>query len=734
LKKLALVVAALLALSGSSWRNASTEMMRRPQEDACPSQRQIIEIRDADPAKDMAHHNAMRDLFVQKAAEPNTTILLGPAVVLDFSPVQDLPVRIARCVTIRSVSRFENRGDVRDRSDTRERGRLRAPIPDARSSTAPGPLLKFGKHRSSGDKTFLEMSCAVGTDDQADHIRLSGFRVFGPSMGQQSVGDHGILISKCVDIEISNMEIAGWGGEGIRVKDDANEYPRPEVLAEAWQLRRIPGVCQEPPWNGPNGRIGSPSQVRIVNNFIHNNQQPSHDGHAGGYGVQVTDGAHAQIDRNLFSTNRHSIEGGGTMGGYEATHNLVLRYGGIHWDSPVTVHTHAFDIHGTGDNGFGGFAGARTLYSYNAFQYDADQAIYIRGSPRCGVEISHNVFPHHGLEHDWGADAVKLYYRQDLEVVKLGPSNTLDYNSYGKYGVCDFDGDGVDDLFLATGISWWFSGMGEMPWRFLSERNERIEKVRFGYFDGDNKCDVVTEGNGEWAMSSGGVGLPRRLGSVYAPFSEVAFGRFDLSQTDRRAGATKQTTQAFWRSGNGQWKVANLTGVDQGWRNLGSSSFPMSALRFGDFNADGVTDVLAVENGRWAISSGGANPWERLNNNLSDDVRNLYIADVNNNNVDDLLRVKRTILRINQFESRESIEWSISYDGRQPWRMLKTFSWTIPTLLLNKDPALHAFAGRFGVAPGSGVLAVDRGGFGHFYAPLESQRGASPDWNSTFAY
>ena len=41
-----------------------------------------------------------------------------------------------------------------------------------------------------------------------------------------------------------------------------------------------------------------------------------------------------------------------------------------------------------------------------------------------------------------------------------------------------------------------------------------------------------------------------------------------------------------------------------------SSGFPMSALRFGDFDGDGVTDVLAKENGRWAISSGAALPWE----------------------------------------------------------------------------------------------------------------------------
>ena len=107
------------------------------------------------------------------------------------------------------------------------------------------------------------------------------------------------------------MEIAGFGGEGIRVQDDPNEYFNPPILAEVWKLRGIDGVCREAPYNGQNGRIGSPDQVRIIGNFIHNNQHPSDDGHAGGYGVEVTYGASARISQNVFSTNRHAIAGGG---------------------------------------------------------------------------------------------------------------------------------------------------------------------------------------------------------------------------------------------------------------------------------------------------------------------------------------------------------------------------------------------------------------------------------------
>jgi hypothetical protein len=516
------------------------------------------------------------------------------------------------------------------------------------------------------------------------------------------------------------------------VQDSGGEYFNPQILAEAWQLRGIEGVCKEPPFNGPLGRIGSPDQVRIIGNYIHNNQQPRTitEGHAGGYGVEVTDGAYARIAQNVFSTNRHAIAGGGWMGGYDATQNLVLRYGGVHFDTIVTIHTHQFDIHGTGDNGFRGWAGARTWYTFNAFQYDNGNAIKVRGSPRCGIDINNNVFPHHGLEKDWGQDAVALQYREDIGAIKLGPNNRLDTQTYGDYGVCDFDGDGIDDLFLATGVSWWFSGGGEFPWRFLAQRSERLNQVRFGYFDADGKCDVLAESNGAWVISSGGTGQWHPFTQAHAPWDQVAFGQFDLSQRDHRAGATRSTSHAFWRTPSGQWKIAKLSGPDQGWKDVASSGFPMSALRFGDFDGDGVTDVLAVEGGRWAISSGATGSWRRINGSLNDAVSGLFIADVDNNNKDDLIRMKPRVATAGTGGNPSSItiEWEISYDGATPWKPLRSYRFPVG------GARIAVFAGRFGTAPGAGILTVDPGGTGNFYAPLETRVGAKPNWTSTFRY
>ena len=76
-----------------------------------------------------------------------------------------------------------------------------------------------------------------------------------------------------------------------------------------------------------------------------------------------------------------------------------------------------------------------------------------------------------------------------------------------------------------------------------------------------------------------------------------------------------------------------------------------------------------------------------------------------------------------------TIEWEISFDGVTPWKPLKSYRWTFPA-----GTPIAVFAGRFGTAPGAGILTVDPGGTGNFFAPLETRVGAKPDWTSTFRY
>lgn len=686
----------------------------------CPdSENRVIPIKTANPnpndSVEMAHHDVMRDLLVKEVQVANTTILLGPNVILDFTKASndDIPLRFGPCVTLMSSTVFP------PTISPDATGAITAFEPiTARTPSSLGPLLKFGPHRDDDHDVFLDVSCGAGSPP-SDHVRISGFRLYGPAFGHQEHDDIGIHIFRCLDIEVSNMEIAGWGGVGIHVVDDAE----PED-----------GPGQEPPSNVEGERIGRPEQIRIFRNFVHHNQHPrtAWNSHTAGYGVQINHGAWGLITENLFDFNRHAIVAEYDTGGYEALRNLTLKGGGIHYRGLFTVHTHQFDIHGSGGSGKGGQASVRDTYAHNAFQYLKGNAIYVRGRPLDHIDIHDNIFPHEGLEDDWGDDAIAVQDRDDLDVIKLGPNNTIGFDPYGQYGMCDFDGDAIDDLFLATGRTWWYSSFGEFPWSFLATRTERANQVRLGYFDDDLLCDVLTESGRDWVISSAGKGEWKSIGAFGVPLSEVVFGRFDPNIRDHRPGRTRRTMHAFRRAPDGEWLVTALAAP--AWEHAQSSSFPLSKLRFADFTGDGVTDVLAVESGRWAISEGARTSWRRLNRHLSDDVRTLFFADLDLDNIDDIIKLEVKRIPYGFGWVQETSTWYLSDDGRTPWRELKKYkiSYFIGDSLV--AGRVVGFAGRFGAAPGGGVLLIGHDRLGRFFSEAEIATGASPDWMSLFAY
>jgi hypothetical protein len=686
--------------------------------------------------------------FKDALRRPNTTVRLASNVDLNFSglPRNFFPIRFGRCVTLTSVKFFEfdpvvalakplpaattSQTSLADRPAPLMHGLAGLVTPaggPGRTPGTPGPALRFGavhpvEEGQDPPNRFLEIRCDFDSEDLSDGVRITGVRIFGPSFGYQTTDENGIRIIDCVDIEISNTEIAGWGGAAIKVES-------------------------------PASRLVSPNMVKIVGNFLHHNQHPSSGSHAAGYGVNVDSHANALIVENVFDFNRHAIAADGDSFGYEAWRNLILKGGGYHgrfgnrW-------THLFDVHGNGHSFFPtlwcdikdnlcpwcadcehastydrGDAGHDFVFSANAFQYRNDHAIKIRGQPRRSARIEHNVFPHDGLEDDWGDDAVAL---QTNENVKLGPGNVIEVDTYGQYDVCDFDGDGVDDLFLATGQTWWYSSFGDFQWSYLNARQERLNDLRLGYFDDDRRCDVLTESGGEWLVSSGGFGPPISLG-FGAPLKEVHFGRFDPGERDHRTGGiTGKTTHAFRRMPDGEWQVTPLSKRE--WTHAQSSQLPMSRFKFGDFTGDGVTDVLAVVGGRWAISAGAHGSWEPLNPELDDAVGSLVIANMDaDDNIDDVLRLERQskIVTVN-FQSTEqtTLTWWRSKNGVEPWREYKRFDFSFPASPHWFISPRYGFAGRFGVAPGGGVMVIDQERFGRFYSHNETV----PEWKSVFAY
>ena len=240
-------------------------------------------------------------------------------------------------------------------------------------------------------------------------------------------------------------------------------------------------------------------------------------------------------------------------------------------------------------------------------------------------------------------------------------SNIVGVDTYGQYGVCDIDGDGTDDSFLATGASWWYSSAGRMHWVFLNTHTERLHQVGLGDFDGDRRCDVFAVRGGRWQISSGGVRPWMELpGGQTTPFARIAFGDFNGDGTK----------DVFRRAASGQWSAVLLgqpDRVEPEVVDLARSPLPLTALRFGDFDGDGVTDVLTLEGRELSIFWSGRGAREPQSVRFSGDVSSLLIGNVDGVPGDDLVRYVVTTY---------GGQWEVSSSASGAWQFLASLGET----------------------------------------------------------
>src|SRR5262249_33288580 len=189
---------------------------------------------------------------------------------------------------------------------------------------------------------------------------------------------------------------------------------------------------------------------------------------------------------------------------------------------------------------------------------------------------------------------------------------------------------------------------------------------------------------------------------------------------------SRRTTHAFYRKENGEWWVKKLSDPASAWEYVGGSHFPMSKLRFGDFTGDGVTDVLAVENGRWAISESARKTWRELNPQLHDPVANLFIANMDpDDNIDDILRYDVESSPPNENDPLSprwtEVIWWRSKNGTDPWEVFARYVFFLDPNNISQIPLLPFFGfppvlvGRFSALSG-GTLTVDYDRIGRFHA------------------
>lgn len=557
-----------------------------------------------------------------------------------------------------------------------------------------------------------------------DYVRITGLRLKGQSRAIAPV----VQATQAIQVDFPGGPFPNYATttEYISIIDhnDISDWEDATVNVSGGQLASYftcDLIADDP---------GTLANVRIERNFLHHNERWS-----GGYASLMNQGARAVISKNTFLMNRHSIAADGEAHDeYRAWYNLVLSSVPDYPLDPcgfflfnltcfgVGGRQQDFDMHGTGPGGYGFIGGYRVDIAGNTFLGGNRYNFELRGHPCSVPHFRGNVTE--DTEYEGGGQhAINLHHIGDppVEVITQGPdvpstpvtvlpyvpepapvagdngvnvvlaSNNQFSNSSPAFsdptahlGVGDFDGDGTQDLFLATGTAWYYSPGGTAEWRFLSAKTDRIGTLLFGDFDGDGRTDVVAK-NGDYLMVSwGGVSdwEHLNLNAISAPISDLAVGNF----VNDFAG--DQRDDIFWADGT-SWYVSS--GGSGHFNVVNTSSFRVKDLRFGDFDGDGKTDVFGVVDGSWSYSKSASGSWSSgfLQEALAP-VAGLVVVDLNGDGFADVA-------------TNSHNNWTISYGGRGNWvhyQINDTEACPSAEPPLTQVPAI----GRFDGNPGADVL------------------------------
>lgn len=486
-----------------------------------------------------------------------------------------------------------------------------------------------------------------------DYARITALRFRGPTRdkGADSEWVNGVFAPERFYSIIDHNEFSDWQWAGVYVAGDSNSDACPAVRN-----------------TNPSSR---PQRVRIARNFFHHNQRNNL-----GYGVGVYLGAYPLIEGNAFLSNRHAIAADGEANtGYRALMNLVLADSPEQGNFIYSWHEHDFDMHGyvADDHNYGGIAGWYTHIAWNSFLGGNRDNFSLRGVPCYLAEFHRNVSmrdrsgsleyylppPGYGPLPNW----LNL---QDNKFEHPNPTDRL--------GVGDFDGDGKQDAFLATGAAWYYAPGGKAEWRYLKNSLAELDDLLLGDFDGDGRTDVLTQSGRDWIVSWGGVYRGERINAQDGRISDYHAADFNGDGRD----------DVFYANGNA-WYLS--LGASSPYSLFAASSHRTKDLRFGDFNGDGKTDVFGVVGDFWRVVYGGGSSWAILRAKLTDNVNDLVVADFNGDGRADVAGSNRDY---------PFYDWRISSAGVTGWTTLRNNA----TTALIAVPAI----GQFDATAGADVL------------------------------
>jgi hypothetical protein len=607
--------------------------------------------------------------------DPNTVIKIYPGTVLDLSGIGHL--ELPDGVTIR--------GD--------------------RSGTQFGPIVC--KTAQCDPRNPPNAPGATMFEVVGDNVRISGLRLQGTSRStdknqENSIGvfvadrTAGPLAGHYTHTIIDHNDISNFTGNGVLVQGSDAEGDGAIALNSS---------CD--PDDDPSTRRHN---VLVARNFIHHNSMQD-----AGYGVESTWGGFPLIEGNVFVSNRHAIAAGkgSAHTGYRARFNLVLQDSAVqsYLFGLITAHTHDFDMHGMNNNngdGFGGLGGDYVDIYANSFLDRGRRNYELRGQPCHYTDFHGNV----SLQSKDDAVVFKdsgtqITDRIEYENIADVPNQFHFANPTNHLGVGDFDGDGIDDTFIATGAAWYYAPQANAEWRLLNMKPDLIETLLLGDFDGDGRSDVVGINDGQLVVSWGGVS-PWQAINVLPPGASAG-DFFAADFVDDYAGDHRP--DIFYADGSA-WYVSS--GGTQPFVEVNTSSFRVHDLRFGDFDGDGKTDVFGVTSGTWSYSKSAQGFWADgyLQQSLAP-VDALVVADFDGDGRADVATSSDydvvQAAYLSPVFNVNGLTWKISYGGIEGWSNHRVTPRSgcalddFPQTVL-QEAGLVAAVGRFDTAVGADVL------------------------------
>lgn len=539
---------------------------------------------------------------------------------------------------------------------------------------------------------------------QGDYARVTGLRLRGQSRltSADEPGTEAVHVFSPVQAPgsltefistVDHNDMSDWGSAGVTVANPDNT-----VCSGAADSC---GVAND---------SATLADVTIARNFLHHNERDND-----GYGVLV---GRAVIEGNTFLMNRHSIAAGGeSHTEYRASYNLVQsspQYCDTLLGPFDCYHNQDFDMHGTGGGGYGGAGGFYVNIVGNTFLEHDGHDYWLRGIPifETNYQGNRSLRKENGAldyvsctivatcSNDRNGSPFPINIQTDNQFADSAPPYT---DPTAQLGVGDFDGDGNDDLFLATGAAWYYSPGGQREWRFLSAKTDSIDSLLLGDFDGDGRTDIVgINPSGQLVVSWGGVSDFELLNANPVPCSstgDMAVGDFD---GDGHPDIFCADGTTWWISYGGNTPFVQAVVQD---------STRVKDLRFGDFDGDGTTDVFGVVNGtlftspRWQVRHGikgnrvGLTVWQPLPVSLTNNpasVDGLLVADFDGDGTADIAENCSSggILGFGG-----SPGWVISYGGAQAWSACNSYSTSFSLVV--------GGIGRFSGGRGADILLWD---------------------------